>query len=254
MSWQYSPNGLVVLIVDAAGVETGAQPQQDDLRNFTYDWQLDSIPVLVDPQSAAARAFGVNSTPVTFLIGADGKIQQRWGGFASASQLALSIEPLVGAPAFRNTDSVQSIPITSSCPNEAPVQAQFAGVGLARPFSEQLWVVDGGTSWGTGAGFPLQFILIDTQNTARQQAVRLQVFVHSSDTAQETLLLEQPMELLPPEVASGLLAGVESPPVIYSLVTTANITQPGCLEVRAVVTHDGEKSPLYQGNLIVPAQ
>src|SRR5919109_5432538 len=92
MQEQYGPKGLVVLIVDAARIATGEQPSQDQLINFTYDWQLEDLSVLEDPDGSVAESYAVASTPVTFLIGADGVIQQRWDGFASASQLALSIE------------------------------------------------------------------------------------------------------------------------------------------------------------------
>src|SRR4030095_503768 len=146
MREQSGPRGLVVLIVDAARIATGQQPSQDQLLNFTYDWQLEDIPVLNDSDASVAREYGVKSTPVTFLIGTDGVIQQRWDGFASASQLALSIEALVGAPAHRQVDTTESpaTPAAAICSSEAQPQAKFSGVGLARPLSEELWVVDGG--------------------------------------------------------------------------------------------------------------
>ena len=140
MEGQYGTKGLVVLIVDAARVATGKYPGQDKLINFTYDWQLDTIPLLDDPRGAVANSYAVKSTPVTFLIGADGIIQQRWDGFASASQLALALETLVGPPIQRQTDSGQTAPTSqvAACPNETPNQARFAGVGLARPLSDEL--------------------------------------------------------------------------------------------------------------------
>jgi len=108
MREQYGPKGLVVLIVDAARLVTGKQPSQDQLINFTYDWQLEDIAVLNDSDGLVAKAYAVKSTPATFLIGADGIIQQRWDGFASASQLALSIDALLGAPAQRQIDTSES--------------------------------------------------------------------------------------------------------------------------------------------------
>lgn len=93
MYQQYSPNGLIVLIIDSSQLATGRSPTQSALINFTYDWQLENIPVLDDPNGSVADSFRVKNAPTTFLINAEGIIQQRWDGFASASQLALSIEP-----------------------------------------------------------------------------------------------------------------------------------------------------------------
>ena len=255
MQQQYGPKGLLVLIVDAAHTATGKQPTQDQLINFTYEWQLEDIPVLDDSDSSVARSFGVESTPVTFLIGADGTVQQRWDGFASASQLALSIEALVGAPAHRSADTAES-PATSSanCPDETPPQAKFSGVGLARPFSEELWAVDGGGSWGAGSAFPIQWILLDTQNLAQNAPLHIEVIGKYTDTEQIVPLSEQPMELLTTDIASGLLSGDTNPPTIYALVTTVFLERPGCLEIRAVITHEESTVPLYHGSLVVSAK
>ena len=253
MQEQYGPKGLVVLIVDAARIATDKQPSQDQLINFTYDWQLEDIPVLEDADGSVARAYAVKSTPVTFLIGGDGVIQQRWDAFASASQLALSIEALVGAPAHRQADVTEG-PATlpaPACPDEAQPQAKFAGVGLARQLSEELWVVDGGQPWGTGAAFPLQWILLDVQNLTQQAPIRIKVLGQYTDTQQIIPLSDQSLDLLATDVASGLLSGGATPPTIYSLVTTVLLERPGCLEIRAVVTREGSTVPLYQGSLVV---
>ena len=256
MHEQYEPKGLVVWIVDAARIATDKRPSQDQLINFTYDWRLENIPVLDDPDSSVARSYAVESTPVTFLIGADGIIQQRWDGFASASQLALSIETLVGAPAHRPFDAAESFttPPAATCPDEMQPQAKFAGVGLGRPLSEELWVVDGGQSWGSGASFPLQWILLDAQNLTRHAPIRIQVMGQYTDTRQVVPLSDQSMELLAADVASGLLSGDADPPTIYSLVTTVFLERPGCLEIRAVVTSEGHTNPIYQGSLVISAR
>jgi peroxiredoxin len=256
MQEQYGPKGLVALIVDAARIATGKQPSQDQLINFTYDWQLEDIPVLNDSDGSVARSYAVKSTPVTFLIGADGIIQQRWDGFASATQLALSIEALVGAPAHRQADTAES-PATSSaaiCPEETQSQAKFAGVGLARQLSEELWVVDGGGPWRVGAAFPLQWILVDTQNVTEQMPLHIQVFGQYTDSQQIFPLSDQSMELLTADVASGLLSGDTNPPTLYSLVTNVFLERPGCLEIRAAVTREGSMVPLYHGSLVVSAR
>ena len=256
MQEQYGPKDLIVLIVDAARIATGRQPSQDQLINFTYDWQLDNVPVLDDSDSSVARSYAVESVPVTFLIGSDGIIQQRWDAFASASQLALSIETLVGAPAHRPTDSMLSVatPEIASCPNEAQSQAKFAGVGLARPLSEEIWVVDGGQPWGTGSAFPIQWILLDTKNLTGQAPMHIQVVGQYPDSQQFIPLSDQSLELLAPDVASGLFSGNAKPPAIYSLVTSVLLERPGCLQVWAVVTREGSTIPVYQGSLTIAAR
>ncbi len=256
MQEQYGPKGLVVWIIDAARIATGEQPSQDQLINFTYDWQLEDIPVLDDSDSSVATSYAVKLTPATFLIGADGIIQQRWDAFASASQLALSIEALVGAPAHRQVDVTEG-PATlpaAACPDETQAQAKFAGVGLARPLSEELWVVDGGGPWGSGSAFPVQWILLDTQNLTQQAPIRIQVFGQYTDTQQIIPLSDQPLDLLDTDIASGLLSGDATPPTIYSLVTTVLLERPGCLEIRAVITREESTAPLYQGSLVVSAR
>jgi len=256
MQEQYGPNGMIVLIVDAARIATGKQPTQDQLINFTYDWQLEDIPVLDDSESSVARAYGVESTPVTFLIGADKVIQQRWDGFASASQLALSIEVLVGAPAHRPEDTAEgaaTLP-AATCPNETPPQAKFAGVGLARPLSEELWIVDAGRHWGVGSAFPVQWILLDAGNLTQKAPIHIEVIGQYTDTQQIVPLSDQSMELLATDIASGLLSGDTNPPIVYSLVTTVLLERPGCLEIGAVVTREESTVPLYHGSLVVPAR
>jgi hypothetical protein len=190
------------------------------------------------------------------LIGGDGIIQERWDGFASASQLALSIEALVEAPAHRQSETEES-PATipaATCPNEVQPQAKFAGVGLARPLSEELWVVDGGQPWGAGAAFPVQWILIDAQNLTRQTPLHIEVLGQYINTQQIFPLSYQPMELLPTDVASGLLSGNDTPPSIYSLVTTVFLERAGCMEIRAVVTGEGSTIPIYQGSVVISAR
>lgn len=95
---QYGEKGLVVLIIDASHLQTGEWPTLDSLINFTYDWQLDTIPVLIDPDGMAADLFGLSNTPATFLIDTAGLIQQRWDGGATAAQLAFAIEAVINSP------------------------------------------------------------------------------------------------------------------------------------------------------------
>jgi len=110
MQQQYGSKGLTVFIIDAAQLESGKQPSTEDLINFTYNWQLDTIPVLMDVDGKVRSQYGVSSVPTTFLIGTNGMIQQCWNNTASPSQLALAIEALVGAPSDRATSSNTATP------------------------------------------------------------------------------------------------------------------------------------------------
>ncbi|HLO17070.1 MAG TPA: hypothetical protein VK206_19710, partial [Anaerolineales bacterium] len=177
-------------------------------------------------------------------------------GFASASQLALSVEAVMGAPAQRQADTVPSLapPTASACPNETQPQARFAGVGLARPLSAELWVVDGGKSWGVGSAFPLQWILLDTQKITQRTPMHIQVLGQYTDSKQIIPLVDGSMELLSNDLASGLLSGESAPPTMYSLLTTVLLERTGCFEIRAVVTPEGTTTPLYNGSLIISAR
>ncbi|HKE31770.1 MAG TPA: hypothetical protein VKD65_08600, partial [Candidatus Angelobacter sp.] len=231
-------------------------PSQDELINFTYDWQLEDISVLDDSDDSVARSYVVESTPTTFLISADRIIQQRWNGFASASQLALSIETLVGVPVHRQVNTTEvpaTLPVTA-CPNEAQAQAKFAGLGLARPLSDELWAVDGGGSWGVGSAFPIQWILLDTKNLNQRMPLHILVLGQYRDSQQTFPLSNQAIELLTADVASGLLSGDTNPPALYSLVTTVFLERAGCLQIRAVITREGSTVPLYQGSLVIAAR
>jgi hypothetical protein len=151
---------------------------------------------------------------------------------------------------------VEAVPTPAAvdCPNETQPQAKFAGVGLARPLSDELWVVDGGGPWGTGANFPAQWILIDTQNLTHKTPLHIEVLAQYINTQQIFPLSDQSMELLTTDVASGLLSGDMTPPTMYSLVTTIFLERPGCIEIRAVVTGEGSTIPIYQGSLVISAR
>ena len=252
MNEQYGPKGLTVLIVDAAQVETGKQPTTDDVINFTYNWQLDSIPVLLDEDGKVRSQFGVSSVPTTFLIGADGVIQQRWDGIAIAPQLALAIEAIVGVPYYRATPANVTPTVASkSCPGEGVAQAKFSGLGLARSFSDQIWAVDKGEAWEVGAGYPLQWVVLDTLDKAGKDKLKLKV-TGQYFNSESFVLIEQPLELVPEDEAHGFLGGRSDSLVkVFMLTTSISLQKPGCLQVQAVITDQQTGAPLYNGETLV---
>jgi hypothetical protein len=248
---QYGPRGMVVVIVDATRLRTGLQPTKGELVNYTYDWQLEAIPVLIDPESETTRAYGVVETPTTFLIGADGIIQQRWDGTVTAPQLALAIEALIGLPAALAT-SATTPGSGDACPGEAPSQARFPGVGLARSLSSEIWVVDSGQSWRSGEPFPLQWIFIDEQNLAADGPVTLSVVAHYPESDDPLELVHLQLRPLPLDEARGLLAGETGRlPKVYLLPLSVSLENPGCLQVDAYVFRDGLPTAIYSGRAIV---
>jgi hypothetical protein len=100
MQEQYGPQGLVVLILDASHLQTGKEPGGNALLNSTYNWQLDAIPVLMDPGGRVARLYSVTGLPTTFLVASDGTVQDRWDGLATLSQLAFAVQAALGIPIF----------------------------------------------------------------------------------------------------------------------------------------------------------
>lgn len=90
MARQYAGAGVRVLIVDASRLE-GTPPGRDELVNRVYNWHLEDIPLLIDRDGATARQYGVEHIPATFLIGADGRVIQRWDGMALPAQMAFNI-------------------------------------------------------------------------------------------------------------------------------------------------------------------
>jgi len=248
---QYGLNEMMVLIVDAARLRTGKQPTKDDLINFTYNWQLDTIPVLVDPKGATTHSYGVSDTPTTFLIGTDGLIQQRWDGSATAPQLAFAIETLVGARASRATSAAK--PVTDiTCSGETPLQAKFAGIGLARSLSNEIWAVDSGYAWSSGGAFPLQWIIIDEQSLVGGGKLTLKVIAHYLDSDNRLGLVNQQLQPLPADEVRGLLVGeIGKLPNVYLLPFTISLEKPGCLQIDAYIFREGDSRAIYSGQVIV---
>ncbi len=248
MQEQYAAQGLNVWIVNTTQQVTGKQPGLDELINFTYNWQLDLIPVLMDEQASVATAFGIANTPTTFLIGPDGVIQQRWDSVAFSAQLALAIESILGTDFKMSSE-------TSTCPNQSLAQAKFAGVSLARPLSNEIWVVDNGKPWGNGSDFPLQWIIVDSQNKSGLGNLHLRVTAQHLDSKIDVVLVDQDLQLLPEEEARGLLIDQNNDiSKIYFLMTTISLNQSGCIQLHAAVTESPSASFLYEGDASIPVR
>jgi hypothetical protein len=130
-------------------------------------------------------------------------------------------------------------------------QAKFSGLGLARSFSDQIWAVDKGEAWKIGAGYPLQWVVLDTLDKAGKDQLMLKVIGQYFDS-QSFVLIEQPLELVPQDQARGLLgARSDSLLKVFMLTTSVSLPKSGCLQVQAVITNQQTGTPLYNGETFV---
>ena len=125
---QSAQSGLKLVLI------TGyhSSKNDDDLFNFTCDYELESYPVVLDDKKTrVAELYDVRSKPTTFLISRDGIITQRWDGIALAGQLALAVESELA-----RDDN-----------DEPSVQMIFPGLPGARMISKNVWMIDDGKPW-----------------------------------------------------------------------------------------------------------
>lgn len=98
MAEQYAKRGIRFVLIETSASESAIRPNRNDLLNLSYDWDVDTIPLVADTASAAtARNYGIRQLPTTLLIGEHGRVANRWDGFATAAQLGFSIEALLDA-------------------------------------------------------------------------------------------------------------------------------------------------------------
>ena len=246
---QYAGKGTAVFIIDATQLATGQQPTQDELINFTYNWNLDTIPVLSgsDDNSVAAQ-YGVTQLPTTVLIDGDGIIRQRWEGFASASQLAFALQEEVGLPTYSEADASIA---TKQCVDETAVQAKFAGLPLARSLSREIWLVDGGQAWPQGEEWAVQWLILTTQPIADLQ---IQIHAQHKTNPEASYSLAGELTPIPENEAAGLLVDpTQLVGQVYSVITPIQLTRPGCYQLEVSI-NDQSDNIIYTGQGSIPTE
>lgn len=236
MDEQYAGD-IEVVIVDASAVMTGSRSDPDSLTNFVYDWSLDSIPVLVDSEGEVAQAYGVASLPTTFLIGADGVIRQRWGGFASAPQLDMAVQEAFGL-------NMLGTPIAADQCAATPAQAMFAGLPLARPLSDQIWVVDSGETWAEGV--LMRWLILAPAG----ESLNLRVAGSVMDVSRFPIVVNASLTPLPDDESEVLSTHQEWSVYEFAAPVPELLNAP-CLQLEAVVVN-ASGDEISTGEAIVP--
>jgi peroxiredoxin len=256
---QYASKGLKIYIVDSSYLDTKKNADNDKLINFAYDWELETIPLLVDKKSfKLSKKYNVKSLPTTILINEDGIINQRWDGFALTSQLALAVENLVGDPEYRddskngeiskkeedsNVDDGQNNQLSSE--GDTPSMAKFPGMLPARMLSQEIWLVDGGKPWKSDGEYPIRFLVLSENTTCT-----IEVTVENIKTGEiNKIITRKEMEAVPSEEKEGLLTNFEIKDThLHQLDTSVIIEKSGVYKINASVYKDVKATnPLYTG-------
>ena len=256
---QYGSHGLAVLIVDATQKISGHRPAQADLLEFIEQWELESIPVLRDDRiGSTAAIYSILSAPSTFLIEPDGSVFRRWEGLPPAQELSEAAAELLGAPAGGLPVSGAATGVSAqNCPEETHAEAHFTGVDLARPLSDEIWVVDNGQPWVSGGAFSLQWIVLDRRGLIANSGLDdsslvLRVSARYLDNPSDHMLVDHALRRLPDIQMLGWHEGGENQHSgAYLLTVPVELTRPGCLHVQARVLRAGDSQTIYRGEVVV---
>lgn len=246
---QYSSAGVKVFLIEASSVDSRPTAKQADLVNFTFDWELDSIPLLLDqPEDSAANRYGVRDLPTTFLVGAEGFLADRWDGLATTAQLAMALQQCLQTPA---TDQEA----LESCSGEGMRRAVFPGLPPAIRLNDCIWLVQDEKPWKVGQAKTLRWVVLRPEIKIARGKIKLLVTERIHDDGESRKLIDEVVDPLPESEALPLtesLAG--SFTGVYLQTGTAAFLRAGCHEVEVRVVDYNSGSILSQGDMSVSVE
>ncbi len=75
-------------------LEVNVREKSDAIEEFASEFGM-NMPVILDPDGAISRAYGVRNMPTTVFIRDDGTIDARWAGLLTGEQLADFVEQVM---------------------------------------------------------------------------------------------------------------------------------------------------------------
>lgn len=84
----YNDNPAVVLL------EVNVREKHEAVEKFAAEFGM-NMPVILDPEGAIGRAYGVRNMPTTVFVGPDGTIAARWAGLLTGEQLTGFVEQII---------------------------------------------------------------------------------------------------------------------------------------------------------------
>ncbi len=236
METQYGAKGMRFIVVDSSYLSGGKGTDTNQLINFSYDWKLDQIPLLMDNKTKGmAQEYGVSYLPTTFLIDRTGVITQRFDGKALSYQLASSIEQ-----SLDGKEKTGKYQVT-------PAQSVFKGIDAARQLSLDLWLVDGGKDWDSKAQTGARLLAVGLSGK-----LRAQVTAENLETHEKVDVLSGEMEAVPESEARELTSNMMKPDsVVKMAIVPGKIDKQGYYRIYAVITDSDMKKEIQSGQAVI---
>lgn len=225
--WQYPKDHLKIILVDASVLKTGKITSKKKLINFIWDNQLNKISILSGKiGEKIAEKYSIHILPTIFLVDPDGHISQIWENVALSSQLMLALHE----PAM---EKVQGHTDKKIVHWDTHAEAIFPGFVAARPLSDKIWLVDGGSCWKRNY-YPVRLLVLN------DQASRIKLIMINK--TRDKIILNTVLRQLPKDECKTLLNNMpEMHAGISSVMLPASLKNSGKYILKAEVFNNKNK-------------